>query len=116
MWWWNTSRLEKFAGYTRLHDGERVNDGDTMAHSFHYLVEVYVDDFMSFVIPTSEDQLQHVANIVIMGIHDVFPEDGDESNNPISLKKMKNTEGQFSMQKCILGFNFDGRENFGVRK
>jgi len=74
------------------------------------LLEVYVDDFMSMVIPTSEGQLRHVAYAVLRGIHDVFPEDSEEDNDPISLKKLKQGEGQYSTRKCILGFDFDGEE------
>ncbi len=42
---------------------------------FLYCVEVYVDDFMSIIIPTSKAQLDHVANAIMRGIHDVFPAD-----------------------------------------
>ena len=31
---------------------------------FLYMVEVYIDDFMSLVIPVSQEQLQHVATAV----------------------------------------------------
>ena len=65
--------------------------GDT--EGFKYILEVYVDDFMSLVIPMSTKQLQHVANAVMRGIHDVFPEDVDDENDPISLKKLRQGEG-----------------------
>jgi hypothetical protein len=52
------------------------------------MVEVYVDDFMSLVIPISQEQLQHVMAAVMMGIHDVFPPDDNDSNNPISERKL----------------------------
>jgi hypothetical protein len=88
------------------------DDLDTLergrGEGFKYLLEVYVDDFMSLVIPTSEGQLRHVANAVMMGIHDVFPEDSEEEADPISLKKLKQGEGRYSTRKCILGFDFDG--------
>ena len=38
-----------------------------------YMVEVYVDNFMSLVIPVSREQLQHVAMAKMNGIHDSFP-------------------------------------------
>ena len=41
---------------------------------FAYMVEVYVDNCMSFAIPVSQEQLQHVANAIMHGIHDVFPQ------------------------------------------
>jgi hypothetical protein len=75
---------------------------------FVYMVEVYIDDFMSLVIPVSCDQLQHVAMAVMTGIHDVFPPDNDESNDPILEKKLIKNEGQYFTRKTLLGFDFDG--------
>ncbi len=40
---------------------------------FGYMVEVYVNNFMSLVIPVSWEQLCHVANTIMHGIHDFFP-------------------------------------------
>ena len=74
-----------------------------------YALEVYVDDFMSIVIPTSQEQLEHVATAIMMGIHDVFPADIVDSNDPISEKKLVKGEGQYSLFKTILGFDFDGK-------
>jgi hypothetical protein len=73
-----------------------------------YIVEVYVDDFMSLLIPISQEQLRHVTMAVMTGIQDVFPPDNDDSNDPISEKKLRQQEGQFSTCKMLLGFNFDG--------
>ena len=73
-----------------------------------YCLEVYVDDFMSIVIPTSREQLDHVATAVMTGIHDVFPADLHDNNDPISEKKLLKGEGQYSMLKTLLGFDFDG--------
>ena len=78
--------------------------------AFRYLLEVYVDDFMSLVIPTSGKQLQHVANAVMRGIHDVFTPDDDDCNDPILVKKLEKGDGKFCTKKCILGFDFDGVE------
>ena len=47
------------------------------AAGFQYMVEVYVDNFMSMVIPVTRQQLDHVATAVMTGIHDVFPADED---------------------------------------
>jgi hypothetical protein len=84
-----------------------LESGDT-ANGFLYTVEVYVDDFMSLVIPISRKQLRHVATAVMTGIHDVFPPDNDDSNDPILEKKLRQQEGQFSTRKTLLGFDFDG--------
>jgi hypothetical protein len=53
------------------------------SNGFSYVVEVYVDDFMSLVIPVMREQIQHVANAIMHGIHDVFPPNEDDSNDPI---------------------------------
>jgi hypothetical protein len=74
-----------------------------------YALEVYVDYFMSIVIPTSQEQLEHVATAIMTGIHDVFPADIVDSNDPISEKKLLKGEGQYSLFKMLLGFDFDGK-------
>ncbi len=79
----------------------------TQKTGFLYMLEVYVDNFMSLIIPISQEQLQHVVTAVMTGIHDVFPPDNDDSNDPISKKKMIKEEGQYSMRKTVLRFNFD---------
>jgi len=75
---------------------------------FHAL-EVCVDDFMSIVIPTSQKQLEHVATPIMTGIHNVFPADIVDSNDPISEKKLLKGEGQYLLFKTLLGFDFDGK-------
>jgi hypothetical protein len=75
------------------------------------MVEVYVDDFMSLVIPVSREQLRHVAAAIMTGIHDVFPPDADDSNDLISEKKLKALEGLYSTRKTLLGFDLDGTAN-----
>jgi hypothetical protein len=77
---------------------------------FRYLLEVYVDNFVSLVIPTSREQLRHVSMSTMTGIHAVFPSDDIDSNDPISEKKLKQQDGEYSTQKTILGFDFDGIE------
>jgi hypothetical protein len=74
-----------------------------------YVLEVYVNDFMSIVIPTSQEQLEHVATAIMAGIHDVFPADIVDSNDPISEKKLLKGEGQYLLFKTLLGFDFDGK-------
>jgi hypothetical protein len=40
-------------------------------------------------------------------IHDVFPANVVHGNNPISEKKLLKGEGQYSLFKTLLGFDFD---------
>ena len=68
---------------------EDLPERDKLVRIFHYLLEVYVDDFVSLVILTSREHLRHVSTDTMTGIHDVFPADDIDSNDPISEKKLK---------------------------
>ena len=39
-----------------------------------YLIEVYMDDFITAAQAQSAEQLQHLSRAVLHAIHDVFPE------------------------------------------
>jgi hypothetical protein len=101
----------KFTHYTRGDaDATQLPTNATQqGTALWYSIEVYVDDFISIVIPTSQEQLDHVADAIMQGIHDVFPADIVDINNPISEKKLKKGEGQYSTFKTLLGFDFDGK-------
>ena len=71
-------------------------------------MKVFVDDCISLVIPTSQEQMLHVGNVVMHGTHDVFPPDVVDENDPVSLKKLKKLEAMWALTKEILGFEFDG--------
>ena len=45
----------------------------------NYMLEVHMDDYIALSIPRSQDQLHHVANAIMTGIHDVFPPDKDDT-------------------------------------
>jgi hypothetical protein len=72
-----------------------------------YGLKVYVNNFMSIVIPTSRDQLEHIATAIMTGIHDVFPANITDSEDLIMEKKLLKGEGQHSLIKTLLGFEFD---------
>ncbi len=65
---------------------------------------------MSIVIPTSKAQLDHAANAIMRGIHDIFPADIINSNGPISEKKMIKGEAQNRTFKTLIGFDFGGKQ------
>jgi hypothetical protein len=75
-----------------------------------YGLDVYVEDFMSIVIPTSRDQLEHVMTVVMTGIQDVFPTNFIDSKDPILEKQMLKGEGKNSLIKALLGFEFDCKQ------
>ncbi len=68
---------------------DELPERDDSGNNFRYLLEVYVDDFVSLVVPTSREQICHVSTGIMAGIHDVFPANDVDSNNPISEKKLK---------------------------
>jgi hypothetical protein len=78
--------------------------------TLRYVHEVFVDNFMSLIIPATKERMLHVATAVMAGIHDVFPEAKGNNNDLISLKKMKKGESQLSTRKMLLGFEFDGNK------
>ncbi len=78
------------------------NDG------LRYIVAVYVDDFILAIIPTTREQVTHVAQSILHGIHDIFPASRDDNTDPISAKKLMKGDGTFETKKCILGFKFGG--------
>jgi hypothetical protein len=98
-----TEYIEKEVGTLHRHKFDKYVGGDPefkalpvsgiSANEFLYTVGVYVDDFMSCVIPISQEQLRHVSTAVMTGIHDVFPTDADDSNDPISEKKTETARG-----------------------
>ena len=80
----------KFTHYvTGNHAYAELPETDPTGRPFRYLLEVYIDNFVSLVILTSRDQLRHVSTGTMMGVHDIFPTDNNDSNDPISEKKLK---------------------------
>lgn len=74
-----------------------------------YYLGVFVDDFISLAIPRNQADLDHVASAILHGIHDVFPpNDMDDNEDPISLKKLLKGDGAWDIVKEILGWVFDG--------
>ena len=73
-----------------------------------YIMEVYMDDYVTAAIASGQDHLNHLANATMHGIHDVFPENMDNSNDPISEKKLKKKDGSWALVKDILGLTFNG--------
>lgn len=57
-------------------------------HSFWYLVQVYMDDYIVLAIPPSRVQLNHVSDGIMCDIHNIFPPDNTREIDPISLKKI----------------------------
>jgi hypothetical protein len=80
----------------------------TATDGFKFMLEVYMDDYVGLAIPSSREQLQHYSDAVMYGIHDVFPPDDNDEEDPISLKKLFKKDGSWALVKDILGLTFDG--------
>ena len=75
-----------------------------------YLIEVYMDDFITAAQAQSLEQLQHLSRAVLHAIHDVFPENvHSEGDQPVSKKKIDKGEAKWDTLKEVLGWLFDGR-------
>ncbi len=92
-------------------------DHSTKGYKMKYLLEVYVDNFISLVIPASHKHLQHVSNGTMMGIHDVFPPNEISGNDLISKKKLKQGDGEYATTKTIRdSILMASKKQFGSRK
>jgi hypothetical protein len=88
-----------------LHDAHAQVD-----QTLKYLIVVYVDDFIGLAIPTTCEQLDHVANSVMCRVHDVFlPHDSDR-DDLISFKKRFQGDDTWDEIKELLGFVFNGTD------
>ena len=83
---------------------------ETGSDNLHYIIECFVNDYISLDIPTSQEQLSHVENAVMKGIHDIFPADADDEEDSISLKNLKKQQAQCNLEKEVLVFHFDAIE------
>ena len=81
---------------------------DILDDPFNYMLEVYMDNYISLTIPRTRDQLNHVANATMTGIHYVLPKYKDDDEDVISLKKILKKEGAWEVFKNVMGCDFDG--------
>lgn len=72
-----------------------------------YVMEVYMDDYITAAIATEQQHLDHLANATMYGIHDVFPPDIADDTDPISKQKLEK-DGSWALVKDILGLTFNG--------
>ena len=98
----------KFIAHSLQGEDYNTFHGQDGVQGLKYAIEVYVDDYISLAIPRTKDDLRHVANAVMKGVHDVFPADEEDTNDPISYKKLLKEEAMWALTKDILGFTFDG--------
>ena len=58
-----------------------------------YLLDVYIIDFIGLTIPTMQQQLDHVTNGIMFGIHKVFLLE-KSFGRPLLLKKLINKDAK----------------------
>ncbi len=74
------------------------------------LPKVYMDDFLGMTQAPTHCELVHFTQVVLHGIHSIFPSPGLQQNHddePISKKKLQQGDGLWNTQKEILGWLFD---------
>lgn len=100
----------KFIEYTQTSDEYKaLPDIAPLAHHpLQFMLDVYVDNFLSVVIPRCKKDLDHIANAVMHGMHSVFPPDSDDDEDAIALKKLKKKDAEWATTKDMLGWTFDG--------
>ena len=69
-----------------------------------YMLKVFVDDYILLTVRTLQEQMVHIDNVVMHGIHDVFPPDADKEDDQTSFKKPRKLEVVWVLKKGILGF------------
>ena len=67
------------------------------------MLEVYADDCISLAIAKSKKDLDHTVNARMHEKYSMFPASTIESKDPISEKKMIKKDGQWRVEKGILG-------------
>ena len=99
----------KFDGFTKTAtEYQALPDNATSTEALLYLIEVFVDDFIGMCVPRSKLELDHVSRAIQHGIHDIFPPDANDEEDPTSLKKLRKGDGAWALRKDVLGWTFDG--------
>ena len=98
----------KFISHALQGEDYDTFQGQGGIEKLRYMIEVYVDDYICLAIPRNKEDLRHMANAVMAGVHDIFPADEEDTKDPISYKKLLKLEGMWALTKDILGFTFDG--------
>ena len=97
----------KFIEHTQTNADFAALPNTSADTEFKYVMEVYMDDYITAAIATEQRHLTHLANATMHGIHDVFPPDTRDNQDPISEHKLRK-DGAWALVKDILGLTFDG--------
>ena len=83
-----------------------TNEAKINTHSkwglLRYLLKVYVNKFILCIIPTTKQQVGHVAWGILHGKHDEFPPSADNTTDPISAKNYARAKVLLTQQNASL--------------
>ena len=97
----------KFLPLTQTNEDFMTLPSTTTTSQMKYVMEVYMDDYITAAVATEQQHLNHLANATMHGIHDVFTPDIIDDTDPISKHKLFK-EGAWALVKDILGLTFNG--------
>ena len=75
-----------------------------------FMIEVYVDNYINLAMTRSKQDLDHISNATMHRMHCVFPANKVDNEDPILKKKMTKKDGQWRIEKDVLGWTFKGVE------
>ena len=81
---------------------------------FKFMIEVYVDDYINLAMGRSKRDLDNISNATMHGMHSMFSTNKVDSKDPISEKKIIKKDGQWRIEKDVLGWTFEGVEKIVV--
>ena len=99
-----TLENHKFIAHTEVHEDFQALPAtcDTSV-PFQYMIEAFVDDYMSIAVARRQQQLRHVANAIMHGINDMFPADDDNNNDPFFSQKDSQRRGRMGNNQRACG-------------
>ena len=100
----------KFLRYTKgIPEYKALPDVSANGRPLKFMIEVYIDDYINLVIARSKCDLDNISNTTMHGMHSVFPTNKDDSKDSILEKKMVKKDGQWRIEKDVLGWTFGGK-------
>lgn len=92
----------KFLPYTNMEQDFTTLPLMSQTQDCKYIMEVYMDNYITAAMALSQQHLNHMANATMAGIHDVFLEDNAPELDPISEQKLK----KFYCLQLLTPYNF----------
>ena len=71
-----------------------------------FMIEVYIDNFINLMMARSNCDLGHISNATMHGMQGIFLAKKVDNEDPISKKMMIKKNGQWQLEKDVLGWTF----------